>query len=102
MLIVGDGDALAGGIQQIAGNRFLAHRECKQLRSGTRNIDHRQFTFPGFAGPAFLRNLLDIPDPLAIGIADIQANPSPGREAEYRQAKQDEKYNEYPAPGLVW
>jgi len=94
VLFVGQGDTLAGGVQDFAGYGIVAHAEGENLRSGAGKSAHGQLAFPRLAYPAFLGNLLDIAGALAPGVGKMKRDPGPRGEQAHGQ--DDEHQQEQP------
>jgi hypothetical protein len=59
----------------LVGRRIVPHDETKNLRRRAGDRRHRQFAFPSFAEPTFLRDLLDVAGALTLGTGVVERQP---------------------------
>src|SRR5450759_4993936 len=61
-------DPLAGIVEYLPGDRFVANRELEFFRYGPRHRDQHEFTFPRLAEPPLFRKLLDVAGAFPVGV----------------------------------
>ena len=94
VLLVGERDALACGVLDLAGYGIVAHAEGEKLRRGAGKSAHGQLAFPRFADPTFFGNFLDVAGALSPGVGKMKRDPGPRGEQAHGQ--DDEQQQDQP------
>jgi hypothetical protein len=94
------GDALAHNLVQLAGERVIPDSEVELLRRGARHRNHRQFAFPGFAQPAFLRKLLHLAGALTGGVVPAERRPEVADDKHHHDSENSDENSDdaHPTP----